>query len=989
MTTRAHPRRTVGRALVGATAAALALAAVAAPGTAAASADRTAGGVTAAPTSQGQALGAGRYVVMFRDMPAASYTGGIPGYRATKPAPGERMRPSRAEVVKYRSYLRTKHDNALKQVGLSATAKIYDYSVAFNGVAVDLTAAQAKKLSKLPSVVRLFHNERSTPTTNVTPGFLGLTGPGGLWSQLGGAGRNGAGAGTVVGVIDTGIWPENPGVRFADTPKRRIPGWEGICQAGENFSQQQCNDKLIGARYFYDGVGKGNILPADYKSARDYDGHGTHTATTAAGSPTTAVVDGVNYGTVSGMAPAARLAVYKACWDNKAGDSGCWTADTTAAIDAAVADGVDAINFSIGGGSESTILSPDEIAFLFAADAGVFVAASAGNNGPGASTTDHVSPWLTSTAAATAKVNEKVVLLGNGARYVGASSTGTLPATPAVLSTAAGLAGADATQARLCYPGTLNPAVVTGKVVVCDRGVIARVDKSQAVAAAGGVGMVLANTSPNSLNADLHVIPTVHVNETDGAAIKAYVGGNPAATVAITTLNPGESTTQIPEIAEFSSRGPSVTTGGDILKPDIAAPGVDILAGISPVSDGGRNWDLLSGTSMASPHIAGIGALLSQAHPDWSPAEMKSALQTSAVDMATPTSPFAQGAGLVQPTPAAAVDLVYDAGFMDWLQFIQGQGLDVGVAPIDASDLNQATIAIGQLAGSQTVTRTVTNVSGGTVTYNASASVPGINVTVSPSSLTLAPGESKSFEVTFTSTNAATLGEYATGTLTWSNGSKSVRSAVAVRPVGVSAPIELSGTGASGSVTADVVSGFTGTMGTQVYGLTAGTATQESVAINSAAFDADAPAASAAVTAVPITVNASTSLLRVDVDAASDANDLDLYLYDSAGNLVALSATGASDEQVTVPGIAAGSYTAFIHGYGGPSPAAYTLTTYLVGSSDAGNLSVTPSSQAVTVAGDASFTFTWSGLGATTPYLGWVGYTRGSDTVGMTLVSVN
>ncbi len=204
------------------------------------------------------------------------------------------------------------------------------------------------------------------------------------------------------------------------------------------------------------GFGRKNVAKADFKSPRDYDGHGTHTLTTAAGSPTEAVVDGTSYGTVSGMAPAAYVAAYKACWTDRAGDSGCYSIDTVAAIDEAVADGVDAINFSIGAGSESTVLDPDEIAFLFAADAGVFVAASAGNEGPGASTTDHVSPWLTSVAASTFKISEQVALLGNGKRYVGASSTASLPATPAVLSGDIAAAGADPAEAALCFPGTLD-----------------------------------------------------------------------------------------------------------------------------------------------------------------------------------------------------------------------------------------------------------------------------------------------------------------------------------------------------------------------------------------------------------------------------------------------------------------------------------------------------------------------------------------------------
>ncbi|MEO8105828.1 MAG: S8 family serine peptidase [Actinomycetes bacterium] len=980
------PRRRTA-ALAAVASAALAAASIAAAPTAGAKPSDVPRGT---PTSNGQALKAGKYIVMFDGIPAASYRGGVAGYAATRPAKGERMRPDRTAVVKYRAYLQKGHDRALDNVGVPTKKRLYDYTVAFNGVGAQLTAEQAQTLAKNPNVSGIFANERRELTTNVSPEFLGLTGAGGVWEQLGGVGRKGAGSGLVVGVVDTGIWPENPQVRFADSPKNRVPGWAGTCQSGEAFSQQDCTDKLIGARYFLDGIGRKNIAPYEFKSARDYDGHGTHTLTTAGGSPAEAVVDGVSYGTVSGMAPGAYVAAYKACWTDRGGDNGCYSIDTVAAIDAAVADGVDAINFAIGSSSETSVLDPDEIAFLFAADAGVFVAASAGNEGPGASTTDHVSPWLTSVAASTFKINEQAALLGNGERYVGASSTGTLPATPAVLAGEIGAAGADPGEAALCVPGTLDPAAAAGKVVVCDRGVIARVDKSKAVQQAGGAGMVLVNTSPNSLNADLHFVPSIHVDEVQGAAITQYVATAANPTIAIVPLKPGESRAVVPEIAEFSSRGPSTTTGGDILKPDIAAPGVDVLAGISPVTDAGRNWDLLSGTSMASPHIAGISLLIQQQHPSWSPAMVKSALQTTATDTVTTTSPFEQGSGLVQPRPGGNPGLVYNAGWNDWLAFIDGQGLDLdGVDPIDASDLNQATIAVGQLAGQQQVTRTVTNV-GTAGTYQASVQgVPGVDVAVQPSTLSLAAGESASFTVTFTAEDSADLDAWSTGSITWTKGSTAVESAVAVKPVGVSAPGEVSGSGANGSVDVPVTSGFAGTLGTKVYGLVAGDTTEGSVTIDAGAFNDLAPQTGPAVTSYPITVAEGSTALRVDLDATNDASDLDLYLYNSAGDLVALSATGSGDEQITWPGVAAGEYTAYVHGWGGPSPAAYKLTSYVVGSTSEGNLSVSPSSVDVSVAEETTFTFAWSGLDNSRSYLGWVGYRKAGETVGLTLVSVN
>lgn len=940
------------------------------------------------PTEAGQTYEAGTYIVMFQGLPATSYNGEVDGLAATRPTGNQEFRSTSPAVERYSRYLKRGHERSLARAGVSTSQRLYDYTTAFNGVAVDVSAAEATALSKDPNVAALFPNERRSLTTNTTPEFLGLTGPDGVWAGLGGDRR--AGEGYVVGVVDTGVWPENPGVKFKKRYQATLPeDWKGKCQKGEDWPKDTCNSKLIGARYFDEGMGEGNIAGFDYLSPRDADGHGTHTLTTAAGSPTTATVDDVDYGTVSGMAPGAFVAAYKACWYDKAGESGCYSVDTVAAIDKAVHDGVDAINFSIGASSESTVMDPDEIAFLFAADAGIFVAASAGNEGPGASTTDHVSPWLTSVAASSTKINEKAVQLGTGERFVGASSTPTLKATPAVLAVKARKDKADKAEAKLCYPGTLDKNKVKGKVVVCDRGVIARVDKSLTVEKAGGAGMVLVNTSPDSLNGDLHFVPTVHVDEVDGAAIKDYVKSDSNPTLKFANLKPGESDTQVPEVAEFSSRGPSVTTGGDILKPDISAPGVDILAGMSPVADAGRNWDLLSGTSMASPHIAGISILIQQEHPDWSPAMIKSALQTTAMDNVTTTSPFEQGAGFVQPMPAGSPGLVYDAGWDDWLSFLVGQGLEIdGVDPIDASDLNQSTIAVGSLAGEQTVTRTVTNV-GDAGTYEASVDgMPGVHVKVQPHTLTLDHGESASFDVTFTSEEDATIDDWSTGHVTWTSGETTVRSAVAVRPVGVSAPAEVSGEGTSGSVDVTVTSGFEGTMDTEAYGLAAGVSKDGEVDIDAGAFDPLNPTAGPAVKKYNVNVPDGSSALRVDLQAVDDTGDMDLYLYDSAGELVALSATGSADEQITWLGVPAGKYTAYIHGFGGTSPAEFTFTKFVVGGPGSDNLTVDPESASVEIAEDATFEFAWSDLEADTPYFGWVGYLRGDDMLGQTVVSI-
>ena len=276
--------------------------------------------------------------------------------------------------------------------------------------------------------------------------------------------------------------------------------------------------------------------------------------------------------------------------------------------------------------------------------------------------------------------------------------------------------------------------------------------------------MILYNSPDSSLNADFHFVPTVHVNAADGLAIKAYAAtAGATASIAQATI---VYNLPAPNTASFSSRGPLLAGNGDVLKPDLIAPGQDILAAVAPPGNAGRSFDLYSGTSMSSPHVAGLGALLKQAHPDWSPMAIKSALMTTGYDVldgpnTNPLVIFRQGAGHVKPNSAVDPGLVYDSGRGDWLSFLCGVQpgsfcAALGITAIDPSDLNTPSIAIGDLAGTQTVKRTVTNVGKGKATYTASVSgLTGVTAAVSPASLTLNPGESKSFNVSFTRTSAA------------------------------------------------------------------------------------------------------------------------------------------------------------------------------------------------------------------------------------------
>ena len=960
------------------------------------------------------------YIVQMLDSPAVAYEGDVAGYERTKPNAGEKIDPNSAAVRKYTAYLDGKHAAALEKVG--GGQKVYDYRFSFNGFAAKLTGSQATALEKLSDVVSVEKAVEVTMDTATTPAFLGLTDPAtGLWAK-----HNIKGENVVIGVLDSGVWPESKSFSDRDAKGKLAyspnPGlWHGRkCHPGEAWDASMCNQKLIGAQFFCESRGCGTVLPHEFLSPRDYNGHGTHTASTAGGNegvPTTQAA--ALFGSVNGIAPRARIAAYKVCWDNGAGGCGANTGDSVAAIDQAVADGVDVINYSISGTS-TNYLDPVEVAYLFAADAGVFVAASAGNAGPGATTVAHISPWLAAVGAGTHnRSGTATVTLGNGAVYTGASLTSAVGPAGLVYAGAIKTAAADLTQATLCFPNTLDPAKAAGKIVLCDRGVNARVEKSATVKAAGGVGMVLRNLTPSSLNADLHTVPTVHVDEVAGAAIKTYIdtaGAGASARLSTAVVN---NAAPAPDIAAFSSRGPSIGGGGDILKPDFFAPGVDILAAVAPPGNAGKDFDLLSGTSMSSPHVAGLGALLSQAHPGWSPAAMRSALATTATPASlSSTNPLNIGSGHVAPNKSIDPGLVYDAGFDDYRAFLRSQRLCTlcfGSSPaavIDPSDLNQPAIAIGDLAGSQTVTRTVTNV-GGPGTYTATVLAPAGFTVSTPAPITLATGQSATFSLQIARTDApfgTFPNTFRSGSITWSDGTHSVRSPIVLRAVPIAAPASFTGTGTSGSASFTVRPGYTGTLALNERGLIPAQTFASTVADDPTDdFDTAHPDDNQGIKTHEVVAPADATYLRLSLfDAFTDGeDDLDLYVYRidpdgaDAGTdpdlvLVGISGGGTSAEEVNVTGtalIAGRTYRAYVHGWQTDGPdAQYTLFAWALGNTAAGNMTATgPAAEpfAVTSAVNVPIQLSWSGLTAGTKYLGQIAYHDGTSTIATTVVRID
>lgn len=929
----------------------------------------------------------GRYIVILADKPAATYDGGTPGYAATKPEPGRKFDSGTSEAQQYRSHLQE------KQRDVAAREKVTikrEYTTALNGFSATLSAEQAVNLAKDPKVLLVAPDTEFAPDYSTTD-FLKLSGADGAWNtQFGG--QENAGQGTVVGVIDTGYTPSSE--FFAGEPVQPLNGepqvgvpyrtedgriamlkadggtFVGECQVGEGFDGSACNSKVLSARYFADAfvetVPEENRAPGEVISPLDVASHGTHTASTAAGKANVETfVDGRSFGITSGVAPAAKLAVYKICWeDNDPGTGGCFSSAAIAAIEQAYLDGVDVLNYSISGSGTSTA-DPVSLAFLSAVSTGVFVATSAGNSGPTPSTVNHGAPWLTTVAATSFSQGiQGTVEFSDGSTFRGASIMNREVAGAGVVlsSDAATSAG----NAALCAPGSLDPAKVNGKVVVCDRGVVDRVAKSAEVARAGGVGMILVNLVESSLDMDKHAVPTVHVNPPASQDIKDKVAANPALTVSLVdTDTTGLPLEAQPQVAGFSSHGPLLATESDLLKPDVAAPGVAVLAGVSPLETGGDQFGFMSGTSMAAPHVAGVGALILGRNPQWSPAAVKSAMMTTASDVkladgAKDRDVLATGAGQVDPARVLDPGLVYDAGTEEYLRFIQGTGLDLGMPGLGSTltrDTNVPSFSLGKLTGRIEVTRTVTALTAGT--YRASANVPGVNVTFTPSVLNFnAPGEKRTFKVSFEN-NGAKLGGFAMGSLAWQGAGKTVTSPVAVRPQSVVAPRNVAFTSESGSGSGGIriVSGSSATTKVTIDGLSR--ADSAAIELVPGPF---VPANDGSNYVTTADVPDGTPLAKFSVISADEEADFDMVVLTPTGQQLA-SATGAASESVTIEKPAPGKYGIFVNLYASPEDRSTkaTVDVAILGANQ-GNATVTPNPIELGNGKKGKLTFAWTGL---------------------------
>lgn len=949
----------------------------------------------AAPQGRDQVSTAKRvYVVQLDDAPVVEN-------KATRITPGHKLDRAATAVRAYVRHLTSERAEVLDKV--PAAQKLYDLNYTVAGFAARMTAQEAKKLAATPGVKDVDASQIVHADTTDTPRFLGLSGRHGAWEQVGGVDK--AGDGVIIGMIDSGYVPERPSFAHIKTTrasdKAVAAKWNGTCQAGVE-EPVACNNKVLGARYFKAGIG--SIIPEEFESPRDLNGHGTHTAGTAGGNNgVTMTVQGHDYGKGSGIAPHARLSIYKALWHQGAsGTASGSTADLVAAVDAAVADGVDVINYSISGSNSPT--DPVSQAFMRAARAGVFVATSAGNDGPGVSTVSKNYPWVTTVANGTHdREIRTTIALGNGQEYTGAGiGSGTAEA-PLILAKDASQQGKDAT---LCMADTLDPAKAKDKIVVCDRGSNARVDKSLQVKNAGGIGMVLVNPAPSTLDTDLHSVPTVHLDHVNGPPVKAY-----AATAGATaTIQPSQTArVNAPMVAASSSRGPGLPVGGDLLKPDVMAPGTNVLAATTSQNAAGGEYTFLSGTSMASPHIAGMAAVLKGYHPDWSPMAIKSAIMTTATtrdtdgnairnDSGAPGDPFGYGAGQLRARQSLDPGLVYDSSYAEWTQFVCGAGLVPSThalcanGRIDPSDLNYPSIAIGDMAGKQTVRRNVTNVGRHTEVYFPKVTgLDGVKVSIRPQVIVVHPGSVASYTVTFEQ-RTAPIDKYSFGSLTWRSAEHTVTSPLVIRPQAVKAPASITGTGPTGSQPIAVTTGYDGALTATVSGLSLPAVGQAELKNpTGVSFPTAAPKASDHVAKFTVTVPAGTRHLRLatyDADYPA-GTDLDLHVYPAGSTTrIAFSSGDTAQERVDLAN-PSGSYDVYLDLFAGAAQQQVSLNHWAVGGDPAGNLTVSPASQQATVAGAKTVTANWSGLEPGKHYLGRVAFSDGTEARGGTLVQVD
>ncbi|XP_059291409.1 subtilisin-like protease SBT2.2 isoform X1 [Lycium ferocissimum] len=718
------------------------------------------------------------------------------------------------------SYVSQLHDSLLRRVLRGEKyLKVYSYHYLINGFAVLVTPQQAFKLARRREVSNIALDFSVRTATTHTPEFLGL--PHGAWAEEGG--YETAGEGVVIGFIDTGIDPTHPS--FNDKKTYPVPEhFSGICEVTLDFPSGSCNRKLVGARHFAASAITRGIFNAtkDYASPFDGDGHGTHTASIAAGNHgIPVIVAGHNFGNASGMAPHSHIAVYKALYKSFGG----FAADVVAAIDQAAQDGVDIINLSITPNRRppglATFFNPIDMALLSAVKAGIFVVQAAGNTGPSPKSVASFSPWIFSVGASTHdRVYSNSIVLGNN---ITISGVGFAPGTDDMYTLVSAIHALNDTAAKDMYvsecqdASKFNQTLIQGNLLICSYSIrfvlgLSTIEQASETAKNLSAAGVVFAMDPFVITFQLNPVPMrlpgiIIPSQDDSKILLQYYNSS---------LEKDETTTKIvkfggvacilggikanfslsaPKVMYYSARGPdpedSSVDNADILKPNLVAPGNSIWAawsscGAESIEFQGENFAMMSGTSMAAPHIAGLAALIKQKFPTFSPAAIGSALSTTASlhnkyggsilaqrayanpdTNQSPATPFDMGSGFVNATAALDPGLILYTSYDDYVAFLCGingsaavllnyTGESCGVSTMNGTDLNMPSITISKLNQSRKVQRTLTNIARNE-TYIVGWSAPnGVSVKVTPKRFFIASGQQQVLNVFFNATMNST-----------------------------------------------------------------------------------------------------------------------------------------------------------------------------------------------------------------------------------------
>ncbi|XAR64046.1 Tripeptidyl-peptidase II [Bertholletia excelsa] len=684
-------------------------------------------------------------------------------------------------------------------------ALLYVYDHALHGFSALLSRQELETLKKTTGFVSSYPDRKVTLDTTHTFEFLSLNPVTGLWP----ASR--FGTDVIVGVIDTGVWPES--LSYNDDGMTEIPRrWKGTCEVAPDFNSSCCNRKLIGARSFNKGALAANpSATTSVSSPRDTFGHGTHTSSTVAGNyvPGTSFF-GYAKGTATGVAPRSRVAMYKVF-----SEVGNLASDVVAGMDQAVADGVDVISISMGFNGVPLYEDPIAIAAFGAMEKGVFVSCSAGNDGPFPGLLHNGIPWVLTVAAGSIDRSfAGTVTLGDGTTIIGWTM---FPANALVR------------DLPLIYNETLSACNSTELLSTAPNGIILCDDTEHIFTQLSTVSKskfataIFVYDDPLLVEYEGFSYAGVIISPKDAEIIIKYVQSANKSTASIDFQQTILGTKPAPFVSSYTSRGPAPSYPA-ISKPDIMSPGSVVLAAWPPGQATARigsnlvltsDYNLLSGTSMACPHAAGVAALLRGAHRDWSPAAVRSAMMTTANPLANTgdkirdlglelqaATPLAMGAGQVDPNRALDPGLVYDATIQDYVNLLCSMNLTKNqIMTITRSnnyncsnpdpDLNYPSFIALYPNETKIVQRnfqrTLTNVGSGPATYKAKVTDPiGCAVKVFPDAVVFGKTyEKQSYTLGIVFPGQDKNNTVRVGSVVWveENGNHTVRSPIVVAPV--------------------------------------------------------------------------------------------------------------------------------------------------------------------------------------------------------------